>query len=73
MVKCEPANVCFRKKVFLFPIRAFQVTQRSVARGTAAKEADKWAAVSGVLLSMLMDASRMDVDYMLVTLQTVGS
>lgn len=48
--------------MFVSPARAFQGTQRNTDRGTAAKEADGWAAVTGVLLSVVMDASWMDVD-----------
>lgn len=73
MVKCETADVCFCKKIFSFPERAFQETQRNTDRGTATKEADEWATVTGVLLSVVMDASRMDVDGMWMPLLTAGS
>lgn len=62
----------FLQEVVSFPIRAVQVTQRNVGRGTSAKEADEWAAVAGVLLSMFMDASGMGVNCMLMTCRNLG-
>lgn len=73
MVKCETVDVRFCKKIFSFPVRAFQVTQRNMGRGTAADEADKWAAVTGVLLSVVTDASWMDVDGVWMPLLTAKS
>lgn len=61
MVKCETRDVRFWKRVFSFPVRAFQVTQRNMGRGTAAKEAGEWAAVTGVLFIVVVGASQMVV------------
>lgn len=72
-MKCGTEDCAFLQEVVSFPIRAVQVTQRNVGRGTAAKEADEWAAIAGALLSMFMDASGTGVDCMSMTLLTAAT